>query len=309
MTEPQRPGSREHDSHDRLLVIRLAAGDVSPVERELAERLTATCANCAGLAAEVESISWATSTSLPSARRTRDFRLTEERARRLRRSPLQDWLARIALPRLVRLQPLAGAAIAVGLVMAVVSSPGLVATTGSGAAGTASVADQAATAAPADAGGAIRAAAPEVASAPSAVAAAGGQPGASLAVTALAPASSLPKGPSETAGPVNVAATAPPPPPAPSGAPGPLTTAPPAGVVSGAGTGPSAAPAETAGDQAFVAAGSGASNAPARLPAAVPHRETGGSEFPAQVAWLLLAALGVLLLAGARLGLRWQRFR
>ncbi len=117
----------EHGAHDQLLVARFAAGDVTDAEADAARSLVASCADCRLLASDLVAIAHATA-DLPNPVRRRDFRLTRERAAELRRPAAISWLSRVidggeASRRLVPLQRFAVAAVAIGLVMAVVSSP------------------------------------------------------------------------------------------------------------------------------------------------------------------------------------------
>src|SRR6516162_2550150 len=74
-----------HDRHDLMLVAALAAGDATGREREAAEALVASCADCAQLHADLQAIGTATA-ALPPVPRTRDFRLSETDTARLRPS-------------------------------------------------------------------------------------------------------------------------------------------------------------------------------------------------------------------------------
>ncbi len=117
-----------HSDHDALLVARFAAGDVTPAEAELARRLLATCPDCRLLASDLRAIARATA-DLPAPTRTRDFRLSPELAARLRRSGWRGWFRRLgdvgggSAGRLVVAQRLAGAVVAIGLVMALATWP------------------------------------------------------------------------------------------------------------------------------------------------------------------------------------------
>jgi hypothetical protein len=97
------------------------AGDLHADEIPIAETLVARCAECAALAEELRSISLATA-SLPAPRRTRDFRLTPQQAAGLRGSEWTRLLRWLAAPRMAILQPLASAAVAIGLVLVVVGT-------------------------------------------------------------------------------------------------------------------------------------------------------------------------------------------
>ncbi|MGC8633398.1 MAG: hypothetical protein ACP5VP_01820 [Candidatus Limnocylindrales bacterium] len=129
----RRGGLGAHAAHDQLLVVRFVAGEVSEAEAAAARELLSSCPDCRLLAADLAAISRATA-DLPAPIRTRDFRISPEDAARLRRSRLRGWLSRLTggldgasgragAGRLVPLQRLAEAAVAIGLVMAVVTSP------------------------------------------------------------------------------------------------------------------------------------------------------------------------------------------
>ncbi len=120
-----------HATHDQLLVVRFAAGDTTDVETTVARELLATCPDCRLLASDLLAIARATA-DLPHPVRRRDFRISAEQAAHLRRPAPLRWLSRVSGagdPRpgrpgpLIGLQRLAGAAVAVGLVMALVTSP------------------------------------------------------------------------------------------------------------------------------------------------------------------------------------------
>jgi len=116
----------EHRRHDRLLVTRFAMGDAYPSERDEAGSLVEKCGECAALAADVKVI--ATSMSrLPVAPRTRDFMITAEQAERLRGGRVSRWLRSLGTPGWAMLRPVAGVALSIGLVMAVVGAgiPGM----------------------------------------------------------------------------------------------------------------------------------------------------------------------------------------
>lgn len=115
----QAPFGADHDDHDRLLVVHLAADDLSHDERPAAESLRASCADCAALVDDVRRISLATA-RLPLPRRPRDFRLTPTQARQARGSILRRLMERLSAPGLGVLQPLGAAAVAIGFVLVVV---------------------------------------------------------------------------------------------------------------------------------------------------------------------------------------------
>lgn len=116
----------EHRRHDRLLVTRFAMDDAYSSERDEAIKLIETCSDCASLAADVRVIAMAMP-RLAVAPRTRDFTITHEQAERLRGSGLSRWLRTLAMPGWGALRPVAGVALSIGLVMAVVGAgvPGM----------------------------------------------------------------------------------------------------------------------------------------------------------------------------------------
>ncbi len=106
------------------LIVALDAGDLSGGERDRATRLAAACAGCATLRADLALIRAATA-ALPAPRRTRDFRLTEADAARLRPSALRRLLGWIGAPR-SSVRPLAGALATLGIVgLLLGTTPGL----------------------------------------------------------------------------------------------------------------------------------------------------------------------------------------
>jgi hypothetical protein len=111
----------EHSGHDQVLMARLAGDDLDPSERSAAEALRSACAECQQLHDDLRTLMRATA-DLPAPRRHRDFRLSPEQAARLRGSWLDRVMERLAAPSLGLLQPLAGAAMAIGLTLLVVNS-------------------------------------------------------------------------------------------------------------------------------------------------------------------------------------------
>jgi hypothetical protein len=95
--------------------------DAFPSEIEHANALVAGCEECARLAADIRLVSSATA-QLPMVRRLRDFRITADDAQRLRGSWFDRLARRFAAPGLAFGRPLAGAALAIGLALAVVGS-------------------------------------------------------------------------------------------------------------------------------------------------------------------------------------------
>lgn len=111
----------DHARHDRLLVSRVAADDAYASEAADARALVEACAQCAALAVDIRLIRSATSSSGAPAR-PRDFRLSVEQAENLRGSPVERLLRRLAAPGLAPLRPMAGAAMSLGLALAVVGA-------------------------------------------------------------------------------------------------------------------------------------------------------------------------------------------
>ena len=123
MTQSPKP-SADHARHDRLVVIRYLDLDDDLLGSEVAEAraLIANCPDCAALADELQLITDATSRMvLPT--RPRDFRLTPQQAASLRPGGLRRLLENAAGAfRFELLRPLAGAAMAIGLLLAVVGA-------------------------------------------------------------------------------------------------------------------------------------------------------------------------------------------
>lgn len=115
---PER-GADDHARHDQPLIVAFASGDVTNDEARSARELTASCRRCAALADEIALVSRSISESVGAPRRPRDFRLSEDDATRLRAGPLQRFLRRVGGPGTTMLQPLAGAALAIGLVLVI----------------------------------------------------------------------------------------------------------------------------------------------------------------------------------------------
>ena len=117
--ESREPLNHDHDRHDRLLVTRFAMGDAYAAEVAQAKELTERCADCAALAADIRLIAARTS-DLPQIRRPRDFRISAEKAEQLRGSWLDRLLRPFSAPGWGVARPLAGAALVVGLSLAVI---------------------------------------------------------------------------------------------------------------------------------------------------------------------------------------------
>jgi hypothetical protein len=112
------PHVADHAAHDRHLIARSVSVDVEPAEAAEVARLTTACTECRALADDLRVISRATAAMLP-VRRPRDFRLTAQQASSLKGWSFSRLLAGFAAPRFAVLQPLAGAAMAIGLILAV----------------------------------------------------------------------------------------------------------------------------------------------------------------------------------------------
>jgi hypothetical protein len=107
-----------HAHHDRVLVSRYASDDAYEGEIEQARMLVEQCSDCASLAADIRTLSASLAVS-EVPRRTRDFRISAERADQLRGSRLDRLFRRLAAPGLAPARPLAGVALSLGLALAV----------------------------------------------------------------------------------------------------------------------------------------------------------------------------------------------
>lgn len=106
--------TRDHASHDTLLVASLADRSVADRERAAAEALVDTCGLCATLHADLVALSAATRT-LPTPTRTRDYRLTPNDAVRLRPRGWRRLVAAFGSPRDAFSRPLAVGLTTLGL--------------------------------------------------------------------------------------------------------------------------------------------------------------------------------------------------
>ena len=88
-----------HEQHDQLLVVSFASGDLAPDDRDraTAQSLVASCTQCAELHDDIVAIARATR-ALPPAVRTRDFRLTNEQAAKLRPAGWRRFVAGLSAP-------------------------------------------------------------------------------------------------------------------------------------------------------------------------------------------------------------------
>jgi hypothetical protein len=91
--------SDQHDQHDQLLVVSLAAGDLTGADRDRATSQIADCAECARLNDDLLVIARATA-ALPAAVRPRDFQLSPQQAARLRPAGWRRFVAAFSSPRL-----------------------------------------------------------------------------------------------------------------------------------------------------------------------------------------------------------------
>jgi len=91
--------SAQHDQHDQLLVVSLAAGDLTGADRDRATSQIADCTECSRLNDDLLVIARATA-ALPAAVRPRDFQLSPEQAKRLRPAGWRGFVAAFGSPRL-----------------------------------------------------------------------------------------------------------------------------------------------------------------------------------------------------------------
>lgn len=198
-----------HDAapdHDETLIVRLAAEDLHGREADAARARVAECPTCAELLSDIRAIMVATA-ALPAPRRSRDFRLTETEAARLRRTGWRRVVGLFNGPSFAFTRPLATGLATLGIVGLLLSAlPG-----GFGLSGAAT--DSTAGGAVAGAGGSVGAPAPlapgasDRGGAPSSGVAAAGPTQIPGAAAAPNPASS----PVATAGPAGAANVASPP--------------------------------------------------------------------------------------------------
>ncbi len=115
-------GDQQHALHEGLLIVRAAADDLDASERAASEALLASCAECRALFEDIRSIATATARDLPTARHTRDFRLSAAQAERFRPTRRSGLAALFTLPDLSLLRPLGAATMSIGLALAVLGS-------------------------------------------------------------------------------------------------------------------------------------------------------------------------------------------
>jgi hypothetical protein len=111
----------DHAGHDHQLIVAYACGDLGADEARGAGQLVEQCRRCAALDRDIRLMpSLARHLAVPSRRR--DFRLSAADAERLRGSAVRRLLRRLGGPGLAPLQPLAGAALAIGLLLVVTTA-------------------------------------------------------------------------------------------------------------------------------------------------------------------------------------------
>jgi hypothetical protein len=118
---PQSAVDPDHRRHDQLLVARFAAGDADEPEQRAARALVEQCSHCAALVDDLRLVA-SSMRRLPRPLRPRDFRLTRAQADRLRGGIVQRVLQALAGPRSAALRPLAGAAMTIGIALAVLGT-------------------------------------------------------------------------------------------------------------------------------------------------------------------------------------------
>lgn len=107
--------SPDHADHDELRIAAYAAGDLDGSELAAATDQIDSCTACARLADDLGLIRAATR-ELPAPQRTRDFRLTEADADRLRPRGWRRFIVPLGGPRFSFTQPLAAGLATLGLV-------------------------------------------------------------------------------------------------------------------------------------------------------------------------------------------------
>ncbi|HSS36548.1 MAG TPA: hypothetical protein VLR93_09745 [Patescibacteria group bacterium] len=111
---PYLPHTRS--DHDETLIARLAVDDLASDDRDRLRATTqvAECPACAELLADLRTIATAVA-ALPEPRRTRDFRVTEADAARLRPTGWRGALARLGSPSFAFTRPLAAGLATLGI--------------------------------------------------------------------------------------------------------------------------------------------------------------------------------------------------
>ena len=133
--------SEQHAQHDHLLVVSLAAGDLTAADRDRGASQIATCTECALLHDDLLAIARATAV-LPAAVRPRDFQLTPEQAARLRPGGWRRFIAAFASPRLAVTRQLGVGLTTLGIAGLLVSTLGSINLSMGSAAGAPAAADQ-----------------------------------------------------------------------------------------------------------------------------------------------------------------------
>ncbi len=237
------------------VIVAFDAGDLAGRARDAAATLAGTCPGCASLLADLALLRVATA-ALPARPRTRDYRLTDADAARLRPSPWTSLVQWLASPRSA-VRPLAGGLATLGIAgLLLTTTPGFLG--GSATSLTTTGAPAAAPVAADGAAGAVAGSALPGAVAESPVAAASAASSA-LPLTQVRPNVAVPAGPtaSEAAAPSPAAG-------APAASPGVAAVPPPSpfaaalpasSPASGAGTvtGPAGGPIASAGSSGFSA--------------------------------------------------------
>lgn len=132
--------TRDHASHDTLIVASLADRSVADRERAAAEALVATCSLCATLHLDLVALSAATR-SLPTPTRTRDYLLTTADAVRLRPRGWRKLVAVFGSPRDAFSRPLAVGLTTLGIAGLLVATVPSILTGGATTAGSATTQD------------------------------------------------------------------------------------------------------------------------------------------------------------------------
>jgi hypothetical protein len=105
-----------HAGHDVLILAAAADHDPDPATLAVVDRMTASCPECAALAADLRSLASGLADLPPEVPAPRDFRITDVQAARLRQGGLLRRLLRpFGADGLPALRPLAGALTVVGL--------------------------------------------------------------------------------------------------------------------------------------------------------------------------------------------------
>ena len=109
--------------HDETLIARLAVDDLASDDRDRLRATTqvAECPACAELLADLRTIATAVA-ALPEPRRTRDFRVTEADAARLRPTGWRGALARLGSPSFAFTRPLAAGLATLGIAGLLIST-------------------------------------------------------------------------------------------------------------------------------------------------------------------------------------------